>query len=347
VCSLRKKTTSIILGPMSKIQAKAPLFCIFIFFGATRAYSNITSPCRELVLNQHYSLKDFPQSEAWGLRTGRESIYADFAMTMVSRAMESFLSKKPPFIIFSDLAHLRRILAKRMEPFAFDSHILAFGYLRWTPLSNQTTSRVDAMAGYSELARLDDGDDSYFRNGELSKRIRDRFREIIKEHGTSSLDTKTRQPLQDEYAAHRKWIFQRRNYIHTAAGELPGSELYVLNVEIPGREMPIELLVVFHPRPDESHDLMDDVFRITTQFEDTKNHVDFMRLIFAMLNATPMHRGSALVAKIYSMAVYAHIFGTPMPAIPDGFDAFSMLEPNFETFDQRYRSLFFPSSNEM
>lgn len=111
--------------------------------------------------------------------------------------------------------------------------------------------------------------------------------------------------------------------------------------------MAIELLVVFHPRPNESHDIMDDVFKITTRIADTQNHVDFMRLIFAMLNATPMHRGSALVAKIYSMAVYAYIFGTPMPAMPDGFDVFAMLEPNFETFDQQYRSIFFPSSNEM
>ncbi len=90
--------------------------------------------------------------------------------------------------------------------------------------------------------------------------ISDRFREITNEYGTSSLDTKTRQPLQDEYAVHNKWIFQRRNHVHTTVGELLGSELYILNVEIPGREIPIELLVVFHPRPDESHDIMDDIF---------------------------------------------------------------------------------------
>lgn len=146
---------------------------------------------------------------------------------------------------------------------------------------------------------------------------------------------------------HKKWIFQRRNYVHTTVGELPGSELYILNAEIPGREMPIELLVVFHSRPDDSRDIMDHVFKITTRVAETKSHVDFMRLIFAMLNATPMNRGSALVAKIYSMAVYAYVFGTPMPSMPDGFDVFAMLEPNFETFDQRYRSVFFPSSNEM
>lgn len=128
------------------------------------------------------------------------------------------------------------------------------------------------------------------------------------------MDTKTRQPLQDEYVLHKKWIFQRRNYVHTT---------------------------------DESRDIMDHVFKITTRVAETKSHVDFMRLIFAMLNATPMHRGSALVAKIYSMAVYAYVFGTPMPPMPDGFDVFAMLEPNFETFDQRYRSVFFPSSNEM
>ncbi len=333
-----------------KISIPALLtFIFFTFVVGSPAHSTTTSRCGNFLSNQLYGPTDFPQSQAWCNCTGRESIYPTFATTMVDQALNSFSSEMKPSDIISLLARLRNELARRMDPFSDEGRTGDFGHLRWKNPHNKNGRRVATMAGYSELARLDDGDDSFFSNSELSKLILERFREIVKTHGTVSLDTETRQPLKDEYSDSRRWNFQRRNYIQTNTGSLSGSELYILNieklyfsdVERAKEKMPIQLLVVFHPRANESFALMNYVFEISSRVIESKNHVDFMRVLFGIMNATPFHRGSALIAKVYSMALYAYVFGKPMPAMPDGFDVLTMLEPDFESFDERYRSTFF------
>lgn len=128
------------------------------------------------------------------------------------------------------------------------------------------------------------------------------------------------------------------------------SIIYILKVYIPDlsgdrrffkSEGPVHLLF-FHPRPNETFALMNSVFEISNRLIEQKSPVDFMCVLFTVMNATPLHRGSALVSKVYSMALYGYVFKKPMPVIPDGFDVLSMLEPNFETFDERYRPIFFP-----
>ncbi|MBK8205082.1 MAG: hypothetical protein IPK68_23250 [Bdellovibrionales bacterium] len=53
-----------------------------------------------------------------------------------------------------------------------------------------------------------------------------------------------------------------------------------------------------------------------------------------------------VASRAYSLALFAHVFENPMPAMPDGFDVLTMLEPDFESFDELCRSTFFPFLNE-
>ncbi|MBK9038109.1 MAG: hypothetical protein IPL83_02925 [Bdellovibrionales bacterium] len=330
-----------------KFETWCPALLLWVMiFVSTPAYPMAESTCRSFTFHQFYSPSNFPHSEAWGIQAGIESIYPGFAVEMVNTAQASFRSNKPPFAIFSELAILRRSLARAMMPAGDSRSIMTFGYFRWLDPFRDGELVVRSMAGYSEIARIDDGDDSYFQNGDLSKRLRGRFIEIMNERGSSPSDDKNRQPLQDEDANYRTWIFKRRNYIETEMGVQTGSEWYVLNIDTDlawgTSNPPIQLLTVFHPRKDESHVILDDAMKISARAIETKSDLDFMRVLYWIMNATPAHRGSALISKVYSMALYAHIFGKPMPDIPDGFDVFAMLEPDFRTFNERYRPIFFP-----